>query len=104
MKKENHVNLIEQVLELLQADYLKRRPLLTTEQKKNGHPVEIGHKLFESWDSDTNQTIGILINPYTFSRITANDWCIEVEKYMQKFLPPHAENSSHDFTAARSWQ
>jgi hypothetical protein len=83
-RREGPSTLIEQALEVLRADIEWRRPFLTSEEKRDCHPVEMGHRLFSSLEENPTQTINILINPYTFSRITATDWCVAVEKYMQK--------------------
>ncbi len=43
-----------------------------------------GHKLFNNLDQDSDSNVTILLNPYSFTRITLEEWCIAAERFMIK--------------------
>ena len=84
-KIEGEDNLFEQGIDAIKARYANEYSLLSDEAKgdRKNHVVT-GHKLFNNLEQDSNNNLTILLNPYAFTRITLEEWCIAAERFMIK--------------------
>ena len=84
-KIEGEDNLFEQGIDAIKTRYETDYELLDAETKLDrANHVVAGHKLFNNLDQDSDSNLTILLSPYSFTRITLEEWCIAAERFMIK--------------------
>ena len=84
-KIEGEENLFEQAINAIKARYDLEFGMLGDDAKKDlEDPTVVGFKLFNNMDKVNSDILTILLNPYAFSRITLEEWCVAAERFMIK--------------------
>ena len=84
-KIEGEDNLFEQGIDAIKIKFIAEYELLDSATKLDStNHIVAGYKLFRNLDQDSDSSLTVLLNPYAFTRISLEEWCIAAERFMIK--------------------